>query len=119
LETWYTADQRSGVPSTSESRATGVQCDTRQRAEPQPRIDDSILDAIGRTPLVRLSRLGAGLTPAVVAKVESLNPGGSVKDRVAVALMRPPNATAACGRAERSSSRRRATSARAWRSRPA
>jgi cystathionine beta-synthase len=60
---------------------------TRQRAEPQPRIDDSILDAIGRTPLVRLSRLAAGLTPAVVAKVESLNPGGSIKDRVAVALI--------------------------------
>jgi cystathionine beta-synthase len=60
---------------------------TRQRAEPQPRIDDSILDAIGRTPLVRLSRLAAGLTPQVVAKVESLNPGGSIKDRVAVALI--------------------------------
>jgi cystathionine beta-synthase len=59
----------------------------RQRADPQPRIDDSILDAIGRTPLVRLSRLAAGLTPAVVAKVESLNPGGSIKDRVAVALI--------------------------------
>jgi cystathionine beta-synthase len=58
-----------------------------QRADPQRCIDDSILDAIGRTPLVRLSRLAAGLTPAVVAKVESLNPGGSIKDRVAVALI--------------------------------
>jgi cystathionine beta-synthase len=51
------------------------------------RIDDSILDAIGRTPLVRLSRLAAGLTPQVVAKVEYLNPGGSIKDRVAVAMI--------------------------------
>ena len=50
-------------------------------------IKDSILDAIGDTPLVRLSRLGAGLTPQLVAKVESLNPGGSIKDRVAVALI--------------------------------
>ncbi|HEY3187079.1 MAG TPA: pyridoxal-phosphate dependent enzyme, partial [Solirubrobacteraceae bacterium] len=50
-------------------------------------IKDSILDAIGTTPLVRLSRLGAGLTPQIVAKVESLNPGGSIKDRVAVALI--------------------------------
>ena len=50
-------------------------------------IKDSILDAIGSTPLVRLSRLGAGLTPQIVAKVESLNPGGSIKDRVAVALI--------------------------------
>src|SRR3954449_3375549 len=49
-------------------------------------IKDSILDAVGATPLVRLSRLGAGLTPQIVAKVESLNPGGSIKDRVAVAL---------------------------------
>jgi cystathionine beta-synthase len=50
-------------------------------------IRDSILDAIGDTPLVRLSRIGAGLTPEIVAKVEALNPGGSIKDRVAVALI--------------------------------
>src|SRR3954463_4140953 len=50
-------------------------------------IKDSILDAVGATPLVRLSRLGAGLAPQIVAKVESLNPGGSIKDRVAVALI--------------------------------
>jgi cystathionine beta-synthase len=50
-------------------------------------IDDSILDAVGRTPLVRLSRLAAGLTPQVVAKVEYLNPGGSIKDRIAVAMI--------------------------------
>jgi cystathionine beta-synthase len=56
-------------------------------AGPQLHIDESILDAIGGTPLVRLSRLAAGLTPQVVAKVESLNPGGSIKDRVAVALI--------------------------------
>lgn len=56
-------------------------------APPAGRIDDSILDAIGRTPLVALSRLAAGLTPRVVAKVEYLNPGGSIKDRVAVAMI--------------------------------
>ncbi len=50
-------------------------------------IKDSILDAIGGTPLVRLSRIGAGLTPQLVAKVEALNPGGSIKDRVAVAMI--------------------------------
>jgi cystathionine beta-synthase len=53
----------------------------------QTEIKDSILEAIGHTPLVRLSRMAAGLTPQVVAKVESLNPGGSIKDRVAVALI--------------------------------
>ncbi len=50
-------------------------------------IRDSILDAVGHTPLVRLSRLGAGLTPQLVAKVEYLNPGGSIKDRPALAMI--------------------------------
>jgi cystathionine beta-synthase len=57
--------------------------DTRVGAE----IRDSILDTVGETPLVRLSRIGAGLTPQLVAKVESFNPGGSIKDRVAVRLV--------------------------------
>src|SRR5438105_4873043 len=52
-----------------------------------PAIKDSILDAIGDTPLVRLSRIGAGLRPQLVAKIESLNPGGSIKDRIALALI--------------------------------
>jgi len=50
-------------------------------------IKDSILDAIGETPLVRLSRFGAELKPQLVAKVEAMNPGGSIKDRVALALI--------------------------------
>ncbi len=50
-------------------------------------IRDSILDTIGDTPIVRLSRIGAGLTPQLVAKVEVLNPGGSIKDRAAIAMI--------------------------------
>jgi cystathionine beta-synthase len=50
-------------------------------------IRDSILDTIGETPLVRLSRIGAGLKPQIVAKMESFNPGGSIKDRVALRLI--------------------------------
>jgi cystathionine beta-synthase len=50
-------------------------------------IHDSILDTIGWTPLVRLSRIGAGLRCQLVAKVETFNPGGSIKDRVAVAMI--------------------------------
>ena len=50
-------------------------------------IRESILDAIGETPLVRLSRLGAGLAPQLVAKLEALNPGGSIKDRASLALI--------------------------------
>ena len=56
-------------------------------APPLPGVKDSILDAIGQTPLVRLSRLGAGLRPQLLAKVEALNPGGSIKDRVGLALI--------------------------------
>ncbi len=50
-------------------------------------IRESILDTVGDTPLVRLSRMGRGLTPQLVAKVESFNPGGSIKDRVAMRLV--------------------------------
>src|SRR5881296_581805 len=50
-------------------------------------IRDSILDVIGETPLVRLSRLGAEVRPQLVAKVEALNPGGSIKDRIALGLI--------------------------------
>jgi cystathionine beta-synthase len=53
----------------------------------EPKILPSILDAIGDTPLVRLPHVGAGVKPQLVAKVEALNPGGSIKDRVAVALI--------------------------------
>jgi cystathionine beta-synthase len=53
----------------------------------QSDIKDSILDTIGDTPLVRLSRIGAGLKPQIVAKLEMFNPGGSIKDRIAVRLI--------------------------------
>jgi len=48
---------------------------------------DSILDAVGNTPLVRLGRLGRGLAPTILAKLEYLNPGGSVKDRIGLAMV--------------------------------
>ncbi|MET0921481.1 MAG: pyridoxal-phosphate dependent enzyme, partial [Acidimicrobiia bacterium] len=47
----------------------------------------SLLDLIGNTPLVRLGRVGAHLSCDLIAKVELLNPGGSVKDRPAVAMI--------------------------------
>jgi cystathionine beta-synthase len=52
-----------------------------------PELKDSILDTIGATPVVRLSRIAAGVRPRVVAKLESFNPGGSIKDRIAVSLI--------------------------------
>ena len=50
-------------------------------------IHDSILDVIGETPVVRLSRLAPDVRTPVVAKVEYLNPGGSIKDRPALAMI--------------------------------
>jgi cystathionine beta-synthase len=48
---------------------------------------ESIVDLIGNTPLVRLARVTAGLRPMVLAKVEYFNPGGSVKDRIALRMI--------------------------------
>ena len=48
---------------------------------------DSILDAVGRTPLVRISRVTRGLRPTILAKIEMLNPGGSVKDRIGLPMI--------------------------------
>ncbi|MBI5882083.1 MAG: cystathionine beta-synthase [Elusimicrobia bacterium] len=51
------------------------------------RIHDTILSAIGRTPLVRLNRVTDGLPVTLLAKVEPMNPGGSVKDRIGLAMI--------------------------------
>jgi cysteine synthase len=50
-------------------------------------IADNINQLIGQTPLVRLNRLSEGLGVTLLAKMESLNPGGSVKDRLAIAMI--------------------------------
>ncbi|MHB8896254.1 MAG: PLP-dependent cysteine synthase family protein, partial [Candidatus Geothermincolia bacterium] len=47
----------------------------------------SILEAIGRTPLVRLNKLARDISSEIYVKVEYLNPGGSVKDRIGVAMV--------------------------------
>jgi cysteine synthase len=53
----------------------------------RPRIAGSILELVGNTPIVRLRRIVPPAGAAVLAKVESVNPGGSVKDRIAVAMV--------------------------------
>src|SRR2546427_10608466 len=54
---------------------------------PRPKIASSVLELIGDTPMVRLNRLPRPGGAGVVAKRESVNPGGSVKDRIAVAML--------------------------------
>ena len=51
------------------------------------RIPTNIADLVGRTPMVQLTRIAHGLDVELFAKLESLNPGGSVKDRIGVAMI--------------------------------
>lgn len=50
-------------------------------------IHDSVLDLVGNTPLVKLRRISEDLPCPVVAKIEAVNPGGSSKDRPAIAMI--------------------------------
>ncbi|MBU7017077.1 MAG: PLP-dependent cysteine synthase family protein [Theionarchaea archaeon] len=50
-------------------------------------IHKSILELIGNTPMVRLNRVTSGLTSTVLAKLEYLNPSGSLKDRIALEMI--------------------------------
>src|SRR6188472_779063 len=47
----------------------------------------TVRDLVGNTPLVRLQRITRGLAPTVIAKLEYLNPGGSVKDRIGMRMI--------------------------------
>jgi cystathionine beta-synthase len=48
---------------------------------------NSLIELVGNTPLVRLEKFSASVSPTILAKVESLNPGGSVKDRIGLAMV--------------------------------
>jgi cystathionine beta-synthase len=52
-----------------------------------PRDYPTVLDLVGGTPLVRLQRLGRNVKPLLLAKLEYLNPGGSVKDRIGLRMI--------------------------------
>jgi cystathionine beta-synthase len=47
----------------------------------------TVLELVGRTPLVRLQRLSRGVEPTLLAKLEYMNPGGSVKDRIGLRMI--------------------------------
>ena len=51
------------------------------------RICDTILDAVGETPMVRINRLTRGIDAEVLVKIETFNPGNSIKDRMAIRMI--------------------------------
>ena len=60
-------------------------------------MNDGILQHIGNTPLVPLRRIGRGLPVPVLVKCEHMNPGGSVKDRIALAIVEDAEARGVLG----------------------
>jgi len=59
------------------------------------RYHNSIIDLVGNTPLVKLNKVTEGITATVLAKVEYFNPGGSVKDRIAMRMIEAAEASGA------------------------
>ncbi|MEM4347129.1 MAG: cysteine synthase A [Candidatus Altiarchaeota archaeon] len=51
------------------------------------KVANNILDLIGNTPLVRINNITKGIKPEILAKLEFLNPGGSVKDRIGIKMI--------------------------------
>ena len=51
------------------------------------KFSESILDLVGNTPMVRLQKVARGVKPIILAKLEQLNTGGSVKDRIALTMI--------------------------------
>ncbi|MBI2305181.1 MAG: cysteine synthase A [Chloroflexi bacterium] len=56
-------------------------------------VANNVLELIGKTPMVRINRLTGGEDAAILGKLESLNPGGSVKDRIALAMVEAAEAS--------------------------
>src|SRR5256714_11863310 len=59
------------------------------------RFAEHVMDLVGDTPLVKLNAVTGGMRPLVLAKVEYFNPGGSVKDRIALRMIDAAEASGA------------------------
>lgn len=69
--------------------AAPISCKHEMVSEDQARLryQNNILQTIGNTPLVRMNRMNEGLLPLILGKMEWLNPGGSSKDRIGIAMV--------------------------------
>jgi cysteine synthase A len=76
------------IPRASTSTASSVVALNAER----PKIAENILELIGGTPLVKLSKLNAGCEAEIVCKLESFNPANSVKDRIALSMIQEAEA---------------------------
>jgi len=76
----HTNSKRTAVLRQKPRRSAFTQC-------PHDRIADSVLDLIGHTPLVRLGRMRPAGAAEIMGKLESFNPAGSVKDRIALSMV--------------------------------
>src|SRR5207245_389939 len=93
---------RAGVPVTlftdePVSAGPGVQVAPLSDRGAPMEVADSLIDLFGNTPLVRMDRIGRDLSCHLLAKLEYLNPGGSVKDRPALAMIEAAEAAGALG----------------------
>ena len=65
----------------------GIDCESiTDTGEPMVVADD-LMELVGNTPLLRLGRIGRDVKPQIIAKLEYMNPGGSVKDRIALGMV--------------------------------
>ena len=85
---------------------------------PMPRAYPTVIDLVGSTPIVRLDRISRDVPGTILAKLEFMNPGGSNKDRIGLAMIEAAERDGKLRPAGRSSSRPPATPASGWRSRP-
>ena len=74
-------------PNRLEPAAVTRRCLQKYPSPRMPRAFPTVLDLVGATPIVRLDKVGATVAPTILAKLEYLNPGGSVKDRIGLALI--------------------------------